>query len=184
MTGTKGTRSLFLIAGALTLLSTLVYAQLPPAAEVVPAGFRVTLERDLGGTKVIEATKPNENFPRAFLDDGIKLQITWQNNPAAEMIVNMLAQQPEEPAGQVPGSSIREEPCGVQPYRDGVLRCRKVIMPYIGSGHADPLVTWRVVWMGKGQGGLLNVSVENYFGSKEAATALIDAVIPKITKLP
>lgn len=172
-----------LIASTLLTLSTALFAQLPPAADVVPAGFKVIGERDLGGTKLIEANKPNENFPKAFLDDGIKLEITWQNNPAADMIVNMMAQQPDEPAGQVQGSSIREEPCGVQPYRDGVLRCRKVIMPYIGSGHADPLVTWRVVWMGKGQGGLLNVSVENYFGSKEAATALIDAVIPKITKI-
>jgi hypothetical protein len=171
-----------LFATAILALSVTAYAQLPPAADVIPAGFTLVLEKDLGGTKVIEANKPNENFPKAFQDDGIKIQITWMNNPAAEMIVNMLAQQPDEPAGQVAGSSIREEPCGAQRYRDGVLRCRKVIMPYIGSGHADPLVTWRVAWTGKGQGGLLTVSVENYFGSKEAASALIDAVIPKITK--
>lgn len=170
-------------AAAALFLSTAAFAQLPPAADVVPAGFKVLGEQDLGGTKVIEANKPNENFPKAFLDDGIKVQITWQNNPAADMIVNMVAQQPEEPAGQVQGSSIREEPCGIQRYRDGVLQCRKIIMPYIGSGHADPLVTWRVAWTGQGHGGLLTISVENLFGSKEAATGLIDAIIPKITKV-
>ena len=95
--------TLLLIASALLCLSAAAWAQLPPAAEVVPAGFQVTLERDLGGSKVIEATKPNENFPKPHMDQGITLQITWQNNPAADMIVKMLAQQPEEPAGQVPG---------------------------------------------------------------------------------
>ncbi len=172
-----------LFAAAILALSVTAYAQLPPAADVVPAGFTVTVERDMGGSKVINANKPNENFPKAFQDDGIKLEITWMNNPAAGRIVDMLAKQPDEPARQVPGSLIQEEPCGTQPYRDGVLRCRKVIMPYVGSGQADPLVTWRVSWTGQGQGGLLSVGVSNFFGSKEAATALIDAVIPKITKL-
>jgi hypothetical protein len=172
-----------LIASALLCVSAAAWAQLPPAAEVVPAGFQVTLERDLGGTKVIEATKPNENFPKGFLDQGITLQITWQNNPAAEMIVQMLAQQPEEPAGRNPGSATREEPCGIQAYRDGVLLCRKVIMPYIGSGTGVPdLVTWRISWTGKGQNGLLGVNINNFHGGKEAAMALIDAIIPKITK--
>lgn len=176
--------TLHLIVSALLCFPAAALAQLPPAADVIPAGFQVTLERDLGGTKVIEATKPNENFPGGFLDQGIALQITWQNNPAAEMIVKMLAQQPEEPAGRNPGSATREEPCGIQAYRDGVLVCRKVIMPYIGSGTGVPdLVTWRLGWTGKGQNGLVGVNINNFHGARETAMAWIDAVIPKITKL-
>jgi hypothetical protein len=173
-----------LVASALLCLSATALAQLPPAAEVVPAGFQVTGERDLGGSKFIEATKPNENFPGGFLDQGIKLEITWMNNPAAEMIVQMLAQQPEQPAGRLAGSATREEPCGIQAYREGVLVCRKVIMPYIGSGTGVPdLVTWRIAWTGKGGNGLVSVNINNFHGAKETATAWIDAIIPKITKL-
>jgi hypothetical protein len=172
-----------LIASAFLCFSAAAWAQLPPAPDVVPAGFQVTLERDLGGTKIIEATKPNENFPKPHMDQGITLQITWQNNPAAEMIVKMLAQQPEEPAGKVPGSATREEPCGVQSYRDGVLVCRKVIIPWIGGGSGPELVTWRISWTGKGQNGLVGVNFNNFHGGKETAMAWIDAIIPKITKL-
>jgi hypothetical protein len=100
------------------------------------------------------------------------------------MIVKMLAQQPEEPAGRNPGSATREEPCGIQAYRDGVLLCRKVIMPYIGSGTGVPdLVTWRISWTGKGQNGLIGININNFHGGKEAAMAWIDAIIPKITKV-
>lgn len=171
-----------LIAMALLSLASAAFAQLPPAPDVVPAGFKIVGEKDLGGTKLIEATKPNENFPKAFLDQGINLQVTWQMNPAADMMLNMIAQQPEDPAGQVAGSAIREEPCGTVRHNDGVLKCRKVIMPYIGSGHAPDLVTWRVVWTGKGKDGLVTISVENFYGSKDAAVAVIDAILPNLTK--
>lgn len=175
--------TLALIAMALVSISLPIFAQLPPAAEVVPAGFKVLGETDLGGTKIIEANKPNENFPGGFLDQGIKLQITWQNNPAADMILNMLAQQPETAAETSPGTAILTEPCGKTRYRGGILICQKVTMPYIGSGHADPLVTWRVGWTGKGEGGLVGVGVDFLYGAKEAAMAWIDAIIPKIAKL-
>lgn len=172
-----------LFATAILALSLTAYAQLPPGAEVVPAGFQLTLEKDLGGTKIIEATKPNENFPGGFLDQGIKFQVTWMANPAAEMILNMLAQQPEAAAEVSPGTMISTEPCGKKSYRGGILMCKKVTMPYIGSGNADPLVTWDVGWTGKGKDGLVGVGVSFLYGSKEAAMAWIDAAIPKITKL-
>lgn len=172
-----------LIASALLCLSAAALAQLPAAADVVPAGFQVTGERDLGGSKFIQATKSNENFPKPHMDQGITLEITWMNNPSAERIVQMLAQQPEKPAGQVPGSMTREEPCGIQAYRDGVLVCRKVITPWIGGGSGPELVTWRISWTGKGQNGLVSVNINNFYGAKETATAWIDAIIPKINKL-
>ena len=175
-------RPAFSIVFTLVSLSIPVFAQLPPAAEVVPAGFKLMLEKDLGGTKLIEATKPNENFPKGFLDHGIKLQISWQANPAADMILSMLAQQPETAAETSPGTSILTEPCGKTSYRGGILVCQKVTMPYIGSGNADPLVTWRVGWTGKGQDGLVGVGVDFLYGAKEGAMAWIDAIIPKIAK--
>lgn len=177
----KKSQVLLFAAGIFALAAT-VHAQLPPAAEIVPAGFQLLGEQDLGGTKLIEATKPNENFPKAFQDQGIKFQVTWQNNPMADMVLDMLAKQPEDPAAQSPGAAIWTAPCGKQVYRDGVLRCVKTTMPYIGSGKADPLVTWEVGWTGKSKGGIVGISVSFLYGSKEAAMALIDAAIPKITK--
>lgn len=170
-------------AAAALFLSTAAFAQLPPAADVVPAGFTVLGEQDLGGTKLIEATKPNDNFPKAFQDEGIKFRVVWQNSPMADMVLDMLAKQPEDPAAQSPGAAIWTAPCGKQAYRGGVLKCVKTTMPYIGSGKADPLVTWEVGWTGKGKDGIVGVSVSFLYGGKEAAMAWIDAAIPKITKV-
>ena len=167
---------------ALLVLSTAVSAQLPPAADVLPAGFKVTGERNLGGSIFISATKPNENFPKPHMDQGITLEITWQSSPMADMVLDMAAKQPEDPAGQVPGSMTREEPCGTERYRDGVLKCRKVIIPWIGGGSGPDLETWRIGWTGKGQDGLVGVGVNNFYGAKETALAWIDAIIPKISK--
>ncbi len=98
------------------------------------------------------------------------------------MILDNGGKQPEEPAGQIPGSATREEPCGNERYRGGVLICRKVIIPWIGAGSGPDLVTWRLGWTGKGGGGLVGVSINNFHGSKETAMAWIDAIIPKIAK--
>jgi hypothetical protein len=164
------------------MVSTAVYAQLPPSSEVLPAGFKVGAERNLGGTMVIEAKKPNENFPKPHMDQGIGLQITWMNQPVLDQMLEMMAMAPEEPAGQIPGSATREEPCGKQRYHNGVLSCRKVIIPWIGGGKGPDLVTLRVRWTGKGQSGLLSVEVNNFCGSKETAMGWIDGILSKITQ--
>jgi hypothetical protein len=116
------------------------------------------------------------------MDQGITLEITWQNNPMADMILEMMAKQPEDPSGRNPGSVTREEPCGIERYRDGVLGCRKVITPWIRGGNGPDLVTWRISWTGKGQGGLVGIGVNNFCGAKETVIAWIDGIIPKITK--
>lgn len=168
---------------ALMLLSPAAFAQLPPAADILPPGFKVTVDRNLGGSQIVNGIKPNENFPKPHADQGIVLEISWMNNPAVDRMLDMLAAQPEDPARQIPGSATREEPCGRERYRDGVRQCRKVITPWIGGGSGPELVTWRIVWTGKGpQGGLLSASVSNVYGSKEAAQAVIDAVILNIAK--
>ncbi len=171
-----------LAIASLLVLSTTALAQLPPAAALLPAGFTVTGERNLGGSIFISATKPNENFPKPHMDQGISLEITWMASPMADMILDMAAKQPEDPARQIPGSATREEPCGVVRYRDGVLKCRKVIIPWIGGGSGPDLMTWRIGWTGKWQDGLVGIGVNNFFGSKDAAMAWIDEIIPKITK--
>jgi hypothetical protein len=164
------------------LLPTVIFAQLPPAAQVLPQGFKVAEEVNLGATLMIKGTKPNENFPKPHADPGIAIEIVWMNNPAVDQILEMAAGQPEDPAGRIPGSATREEPCGNERYREGVRRCRKVITPWIGAGRGPDLVTWRIGWTGKGrQGGLVSVSVNNFFGPRETAFAWIDAIIPKIS---
>ncbi|MCK7468630.1 MAG: hypothetical protein MZU91_11325 [Desulfosudis oleivorans] len=103
------------------------------------------MERDLGGTKVIEATKPNENFPGGLprpghhAPDHLAEQSRGRNDRANDGPAARGTGRTE------PGLGDREEPCGIQAYRDGVLLCRTVIMPYIGSGTGVPdLVTWRI----------------------------------------
>jgi hypothetical protein len=162
---------LFAAAGA--------FAQLPPAAQVVPPDFKVTVERNLGGAIMIEATKPNAGFPKAHMDQGIRLGVSWMPNPMAATTVDMLAKQPEDPAGQSMGVT-RSEPAGKQRYRGGVLTWRKITTPWVGSGDAPDLVTWDGSWVGAGSGGLIGVSVGFFVGSKEAALALIDGVLDKI----
>jgi hypothetical protein len=170
--------------GLLFTISMAAFAQLPPAAEVLPAGFQLLGERNLGGSMFIDAKKPNENFPKPHMDQGIKLEIAWTNQPMAAMVLEMAAKQPEDPAGRSPGSATREEPCGRQRYREGVLSCRKVIIPWIGGGSGPDLVTWRIGWTGIGptSTGMVGININNFHGSKETAMGWIDTIIPKITK--
>lgn len=167
---------------ALFALSVTAHAQLPPAASLVPPGFKVELEKNLGSSIHIAAKKPNENFPKPHMDQGIDLEISWMNQPMADQVLEMVANQPQDPAGQIPGSATREEPCGKQRYQGGVLSCRKVITPWIGAGKGPDLMTWRIGWTGKGHGGLVGVSINNFYGAKETAMAWIDSIIPKITR--
>jgi hypothetical protein len=164
------------------LISSVAWAQLPPAATLVPAGFTLEGERNLGGSMVISARKPNETFPRPHMDQGIILEIIWMNQPAAEQILEMVASQPEEPGERLAGSATRVDPCGKERYRGGVLSCQKSTTPWIGSGSGPDLVTMKIGWTGLGPTGLVSVGVTNFYGKKEAAMAWIDAIIPKIVK--
>lgn len=173
---------LLVLACAALLLPAVVFAQLPPATDLVPPGFKLEGERNLGGSVFVTATRPNDSVPRPHADLGITLEITWMNTPAVDQILELVAAQPEDPAGQAPGSATREEPCGKEAYRGGIFTCRKVITPWIGSGDGPDLVTWRLGWTGKGQkGGMVGVGINNFCGSPATARAWIDAIIPKIS---
>jgi hypothetical protein len=156
-------------------------SKLPPAAKVVPAGFTVTGDQDLGATRVIEGTKPNVDVPKPHSDPGLTARCIWMSNPAAAQIVGMIEQQPEEPAAQSPGSATREEPAGKSTYRDGVLTWRKVITPWIGSGHGPDLVTFRGAWIKALAGGYVTLEVDHFVGTKEGALALLDEMIGNVT---
>jgi hypothetical protein len=158
------------------------YAQLPPAGKIVPAGFTAALERNLGASMIIGAKKDNENFPKPHADPGIELEVSWSKNPMPNRIIEMLAAQPEDKAAQNPGSVTREEPCGRQRYHNGVLTCRKVITPWVGGGAGSALMTWRISWAGTTPTGLVGISVNRFYGTKETAMGWIDSIISKITK--
>jgi hypothetical protein len=175
----RGNMKLSLLAAAL-LIVTPALAQLPPAATLLPTGFQLELERNLGGTFIIEAKKPNESFPKGHMDQGIKLGVTLSQMPMSQQMLDMLAGQPEEPARQNPGSVTRSEPCGKQRHNNGILICRKSITPHLGEGSAPDLVTLDVSWVGKSiKGGMLTVGVSRFVGSKESAVGLIDSVVQK-----
>ena len=150
--------------------------------KVVPAEFKVDVERSLGATMIINAKKDNVDFPKPHADLGIELEISWSKNPVPNQILEMLASQPEDKAGQNPGSATREEPCGRQRYQGGVLTCRKVITPWIGGGKGADLMTWRISWAGKTSTGLVGVNINRFYGAKDTAMGWIDSIIPKITK--
>lgn len=179
-------RYLFFVFNILVWLilmsATSLQAQLPSADTMLPAGFKLKAENNLGGTLIIDAIKPNENFPKPHKDPGIELRITWQSNSMADTILDMMKKTPEDPAAQLPGSVSREEPCGISSYQEGVLSCRKVITPWVGSGEGPDLVTWRIGWTGKGKGGLVSITVNYFYGSKDAAIAWVDTLIPKVSR--
>lgn len=155
--------------------------QIPPAAQVLPAGFKVVTERNQPSMIMFEGSKLNVNFPKNHMDQGIRLGASWMANPMATKSLEIMARLPENPAGQVMGVT-REEPADKLHYRGGLLTWRKVVTQWVGSGNAPDLVTWRGSWVGTGFDGLLGVSISNFVGAMEEALALIDGVIDKITK--
>jgi hypothetical protein len=156
-------------------------AQAPAFSKMLPEGFTVVTERNQAHLVLVEATKSNANFPKPHSDQGIVIGITWSPNPAASTVVKTLAGQPEDPVGPATGVT-REEPSGRMPYRNGVLTWRKAITPWVGTGEAPDLITWRGAWVGVAFKGLLGIGVSNFFGSREQAQALIDGIIEKVNK--
>jgi len=156
-----------------------VTGQLPPAAEVLPAGFQLVTERNLGGSMVIEATRPNAEFPAPHMDHGITLSVSWAMNPMAGAALEYLAAAPEDPADDAIGIG-RDEPCGKTRHRGGVLTCRKLTTPWGGDGEGPDLITWSLSWAGATDTGLIGVSVSNLCGPRETGAGWIDRVIDRI----
>jgi len=160
---------------AFFVVSAAAYAQLPPAAELLPPGFKVLEEKNMSGVmSSIRATSAKGDS-----DEGVKIGVSWQMNPMADRVVEMIASQPEAKASDIPGLAGREEPCGKQRYRGGVFTCRKQTIQEVGS-NSPARVTLKINWQGKGSDGLINISIDN--ASKETAMGWLDSMIPKIIK--
>jgi len=166
---------------AFIFVSAAAHAQLPPAAEILPPGFKVVEEINMAGIVSIRAAKPGEKTAKGDTDEGIKLEIGWQKQPMVDRIFEMMDSQPEAKAADNPMSG-REEPCGKQRYRGGVLTCRKLITPWIGTGNAPDKVTLRLMWQGKDPEGLITITIRNFSGPKETAMGWMDTMIPKVAK--
>lgn len=169
----------FLFSGLLG--PAIVFAQLPPAASLLPPGFKLTGDHNIGGSSIfIDAKKNNDNFPKPHADQGIGLRITWTSNPVSKETLQMVMEAPEEPARRGPGSATRDEPCGKGAHNGGFYTCRRVIIPWIGGGKGPDLVTYRVNW--GDAGGAMGVEVNSFYGGKEGAIGIIDAVVAKLRK--
>lgn len=166
---------------AFIFVSAAARAQLPPAAELLPPGFKVVEERKMTGIVSIRAERPDEKSAKGDTVEGVKLEIGWQRQPMVDRIFEMMANQPEAKASENPMSG-REEPCGKQRYRGGVLTCRKLITPWIGTGNAPDKVTLRLMWQGKDPEGFITITIGNFSGPKETAMGWMDTMIPKVTK--
>jgi hypothetical protein len=171
--------SIFLALVFLTVINLCpAFAELPPASKLIPAGFQVISENNLGGSMIVQAIKPNVNFPQSFVDQGIHLNCTWMQNPAAQQVLSMLVQAPEEPMQDLQGQ--RDEPCGKRDFKGGVLSCRKITIPWIGLGQGPDLITYNISWLGADSTGLVGVTVDHFYGDQNTAINWIDAIIPKL----
>ncbi len=149
------------------------------AAQIVPPGFKVTMDTDIGAAFAFEATRPNDACPKPHQDPGILIRGGRTPNPAAAVVVDMMAEQPEDPASRM-GMS-RDEPLGRERYKGGVLSWRKSTIPWIGAGEGPDMVMISGEWAGPGEGTLLSLSVNRFCGSKEAARAWLDGMIDRLT---
>ena len=154
-------------------------AQLPPAADLLPSGFQIVNEFAQEGVQVLEATHQNSNYPPSGADLGITLNVGWQVNPMAGMMLEYIMDAPESPPSAL--GLTKDEPCGKSRYRGGILTCRKNTIPWEGEMPGTDVVTWSLVWQTSTDTGLLGVSMHNFYGSREGATSLIDSVIDKLT---
>jgi hypothetical protein len=169
--------SMMLLALVSVLYGGQAVAELPPAALVVPQGFQVIGEKNFGGTMLIKATKPNDNFPHHHMDVGISLECTWSQNPIGPQIVEIMAQAPEDPVDTTGG--LRDESCGRERHKGGVLSCRKITSPPDVGGGSE-LVTYNIGWVGATSTGLVGVSISHVYGGKSMAVGWIDSIIPKL----
>lgn len=165
------------------LFSIALFAKLPPAIKLLPSGFKLITEKDISGTSTfITAKKANQNAPKFLYEPSITLEISWVLQPMVDQVIQMLAAQPEAPAGNGPSPFIKEEPCGKRKAHDGVLTCRKIITSPESTKEGAPATTWCITWTGKGSGGMVTVKISNYYGTQKNAISLVESLVPKVSK--
>lgn len=185
--------------GALLPSAAAVYAQRPPAADLLPAGFKVVQESTIGPMTLMTARKANEGLPQPWAHVSIELKYSvtkWvpDEDATAEDIEGMkevfdetMAQYleaPQEPDKRQPDSPMRYELCGKERYHGGVLTCQRYIERYmggIGNEKIPDLVTYDLNWMGKSEAGSVGISILHFSGAKETALGWIDAIISRMS---
>jgi hypothetical protein len=170
--------ALSLLVAASAILAHPAAAQLPAAAEIVPPGFVVSSESDLGGAQFIEAKKKNESCPAPYENDTIQFKATWTANPMAQRTIDRLVAMPEDPADSSPTAS--SEPCGREGHEGGVLICRKATRTSMGAGEDPDRVTYSLGWVGATSTGLVGLEVTELCGGPSEARGWIDAAIAKV----
>jgi hypothetical protein len=150
-------------------------AQPQPPVGKLPPGFKVETQSAGPGSVVMAAVKPNSAKAKLALDPDIHLVFTWQPNPAAAQIIDILAVAPEEPASGQGG--VKTEPAGRTRLRGGVLTYTRRTTLQIGTS-APPWVVYDGAWVAALDDGLLSIGVSNYAGAKEEILPLIEALIP------
>ncbi len=159
----------------------MLYAQRPTAAQLVPAGFKITADKNFGQGYTFEGSKPNDSCPKAHMNPEVLVGGGWQPNPMASRSIEMMAASPEDPASRM--GVTRDEPMGKERYRGGVLTWRKATIPWVGSGNAPDLVTVSGAWAGAGSGMLLRGYVNRVCGTKETVRAWLDPLIDQLLKV-
>jgi hypothetical protein len=136
------------------------------------------------GQYAFAARRPQPNDPSwGVTDPHIELHCAWSPNAYAELSIQMMLQEPEEPADD--RVSMRTEPAGKQGFRGGVLMVTKRTAVSIGEGTVPDRITYDGRWYGATSGGLLSIGVNNVLGSPEAIPGWIEEVIDRIlTRLP
>jgi hypothetical protein len=166
-------------------------AQALTAEQCMASGFtrvpmpHTELSRELerAGTYHFEAARPQPNYPRwAAGDAAIKLGCGWSVNPAAELMIRMLAQAPQDPGTD--NVTHRTEPVGKEEFRGGVLLYTKSTYVHVGIGTEPDLVTYAGQWYGAHAGGILVIAVDNVLGSRAAIRGWIGEVIDRKTPSP
>jgi hypothetical protein len=163
------------VAVMLGVSVSLASAQPSVPVKQVPPGFTVTSSRADSTSVVLEATRPNAIKPAIAIDASVHLGFSWQPSPGFELIIDIMANSPQDPASDMGGT--RSEPAGKSRFRGGVLTFEKRTVLQIGT-NAEPWVTYRGVWMTAIDGGALAISVTNYAGPKEHIQPWIEAMIP------
>jgi hypothetical protein len=155
----------------------------PPGFKAIADSPSTTAMRDAGVMDLLEAEKPNDDWPGCIVDPKIAFKASWTKNPAAEQSVKMMLKMPEDPAAFSMGT--KTEPAGKQPYKGGVLTWTKKTVVVAGTTSTkcpgNQVIMYDGSWVGYANGKLLGVAVSNLYGKKEAGQAWFDPYIDKLT---
>lgn len=170
-----------LVLGALvaaTACSALAGTLPPP-----PAGYKVAQDALSDALKAggkgdgLEATKPNDNWPKCSGDADIHLRYNWRTSPTADKYVDFVAKGPEDPATTM--GRTKDEPAGKKAYLGGLLTWRKVTTQAVGCAEST-IVTYNGAWIGAVAGRLVTVSAFHVLKAPDPGQALIDEYVAKM----